>query len=602
MKISKSTILVYTLPVILLLASFFFSSCGKKDTASDDKILGEQLAPLDTAGAVTGDWLVKREMSDAEKLNPIVTNDATAEDIYTMIYESLNGMTYENYEQIPAIASLPVVSQDMLTYTYKINKNVTFSDGHPLTGEDVIFTMKAIKNPLADDAALRNYYDKVKKVELVDSDPYTVRIVMNEPYWFAIYSNGDFSILPKHILDPGGLTDKYTWDELRDLPTAQKNPNVVRFADFLNSQEVSREPRYVVGTGPYMLEKWNTGQSITLTRNPNYWDKAHTPSYVNKIVFRIIQDKASSIVAAKNKEVDLMAVEIPADFYRDLSTAQEYGLERITPSEPSFNYLGWNENNPLFKDKKVRMALSYLVDRQTIIDKLMFGKGILIQSPIYYKQKKFLNADLPIIPYDPAKAKQLLAEAGWTDSNGDGVLDKMINGEKVNFKFTFLINTNQLRQQVLLIVVDAMKKVGIQADIQQLEWSVFLDKTKKHEFDATLGGWVMGVVPQDPYQIWHSSQSEGEGSNYISYKNPESDKLIEAFRNEVDEEKRIEIIKKWQEIIYEDQPYTFLWSPLARYVYNVRFKNTRFYAKRNSPLMNEWWVPVGSQRYKETMN
>lgn len=593
------SLLIFTL---LITIASFYSCGGKNGSTGQNKILGEFLAATDTTGAVIGDWVIKREMSDAEKLNPIVTNDATAESIYTLIFESLNDMNYENYEHVPRIASLPDVSADMLTYTYKLRKDVTFSDGKLLTGEDVIFTMKAIKNPMADDAALRNYYDMIIKVELVNNDPYTVRFFMREPYWLAVYFNGDFSILPKHILDPEGLTDKYTWDEIKDMRSASKNPSIRKFADFLNSQEVSREPQYVVGTGPYMLEKWNTGQSIILVRNPNYWDKAELTNYVNKIVFRIIQDNSASIVAAKNKEVDLMSVIMPTDFYKGLANANDFNLERVTPNEPAFSYLGWNENNPLFKDKKVRFALSYLVDRKTIIDKIMFGNGTLIQSAIYFKQTKFINSDLPIIPYDPEKAKQLLSEAGWKDSDGDGVLDNVIDGKKVDFKFTFLLNTNPVRQQIVLIIADAMKKVGIKADVQQLEWSVFLDKTKKHEFDATLGSWMLSVIPMDPYQIFHSSQSEGEGSNYISYKNPESDKMIEQFRKETDENKRIEIIKKWQQVIYDDQPYTFLWSPLARYVYSDRFRNTRFYARRNSPQLNEWWVPVASQRYRQSMN
>jgi peptide/nickel transport system substrate-binding protein len=588
--------------IILFLILVFALSCGKKGGDGENKILGEILAPVDTNGAVTGDWIIKREMSDAEKLNPVVTNDATAEEIYTLIYESLTDMNYENYEQVPRISSLAEVSPDLLSYTYKLNKNVTFSDGRPLTGEDVIFTMKAIKNPLCDDAALRNYYEKVERVELVNGDPYTVKIVMNRPYWFAIYSNSDFSVMPKHILDPEGLTDKYTWDEVKDFSRAQKNPNVVKFADFLNSQEVSREPKYVIGSGPYMLEKWETGQAITLKRNTNYWNRANVSNYADKIVFKIIQDNAASIVSAKNKEIDMMAVVVPQDFYKNLASAEEYGLKRVTPSEPSFSYIGWNHNSPLFNDKKVRLALSYLIDRKTLIDKILYGYGVEIQSPIYYKQEKFINRDLPIIPYDPEKAKQLLSEAGWKDSNGDGILDKMINGKRVDFKFTFLLNTNPVRQQTCLVIVDALKKVGIVAGIQQLEWSVYLDKTKKHEFDATYGAWVLGVVPMDPYQLYHSSQSKGEGSNYVSYNNPVSDSLIEAYRNEVDETKRIEIIKKWQQVIYDDQVYTFLWTPLARYVYSDRFRNTRFYAKRNSPLLNEWWVPSKMQKYTQTMN
>jgi peptide/nickel transport system substrate-binding protein len=592
--------LSYFLTVLII--SSLLLSCGKGRKDSSIKSGDTDLAPVDTVGAVTGDWIIKREMSDAEKLNPVVTNDATAEGVYLLIYESLNDMNYETFELIPRISSLAEVAPDLMSYTYKINKEAKWSDGKPITGEDVIFTMKAIKNPLADDAALRNYYEKVNRVELVDNDPYTIRIVMNSPYWFAIYSNGDFSIIPKHILDPEGMTDKYTWNELRNFKSAEDNPNIKKFADFLNSQEVSRDPRYVVGSGPYMLEKWETGQSIILKKNPNYWKKSETPNYSDKIVYKIIQDNSASVVAAKNKEIDLMYVVVPQDFYKNLQNAEEFNLKRITPAEPQFTYIGWNHQNPLFADKKVRMALSYLVDRKSIIEKILYGYGVPIQSPIYYKQEKLINKDLPEIPYDPEKAKQLLSEAGWKDTDGDGTLDKVIDGKKKDFKFTFLLNTNPVRQQVILVYSEALKKVGIIADIQQLEWSVYLDKTKKHMYEATLGAWVLGVVPMDPYQIFHSSQMEGEGSNYVCYNNPVSDSLIEAYRNEVDENKRVDIVKKWQQVIYDDQVYTFLWSPNARYVYDTRFKNTRFYAKRNSPLLNEWWVPAGSQKYKASMN
>ena len=595
-KLTLSSILVLSFITIL-----GFSSCGKnnKSTGDDKKLDDQSLAKVDTSGAVTGDWIIIRELADAQGLNPITTNDASADEIDSYIYETLNNVDQETFELIPLVADLPTISDDHLTYTYHMKKNVYFSDGQPMTGEDVVFNMKAIKNPFVDDAALRNYFEMVKKVEVDPSDPYTVRIIMSRPYWRALYSNGSFRICPKHILDPQGLTDKMSWDELTDMKSAKNNPNIQKFADFLNSQEVSRENKYVLGSGPYMLEGWKTGQAITIKRNPKYWDTQHTPAYCDKIIFKTIQDNSASVVSAKNKEVDAMFVISPIDFYKNLENAEQFDLIKAKPVEPTYTYLAWNEVNALFKDAKVRMALSYCVDRKDIIDKVLYGDAIPIQSHIYFKNTKLLNTDLPPIPFDLEKAKQLLAEAGWKDSDGDGVLDKVIDGKKTDFKFTFLILNNPVRKQVLLVVIDALKKVGIRADLQELEWSVYLDKTKKHEYDATYGAWQLPVTPDDPYQIWHSSQAQGEGSNYISFINAQSDSMIEAYRNEFDANKRIDLIKSWQKLIYDQQPYTFLWSSKSRYIYNSRYKNARWYSKSPSPTYNEWWVPKGSQKYTE---
>jgi peptide/nickel transport system substrate-binding protein len=457
--------------------------------------------------------------------------------------------------------------------------------------------MKCIKDPLADDAALRNYYESVSRVDLVNNDPYEIKITMLKTYWRAIYSNGMFPILAKHILDPQNVTDKFSWSELSSFKLASKDPALKKFSDFFNSQEVSRDAKYIVGTGPYKFDRWQTGQEITLDRNPDYWDKTHTPAYVNKMVFKTIQDNSAAVVAAKNNEIDEMYAIVPSDFYVSLKDPEKYHLRKAQPYEPTYGYIAYNENNPIFSDSKVRWALSYLIDRKDMIAKIMYGDAVPIESPVFYKYKKYLNDSLPLIPYDPEKAKQILADDGWKDSNGDGILDKVINGKRVDFKFTYLIYPSPVRKQILLVVIDAMKRVGISAGLQELEWSVYLDKLKRHEFDATLGAWTTSVLPPDPYQIWHSSQAQGEGSNFISFINPESDSLIDLYRNEFDEGKRIQILKQWQKLIYDEQPYTFLWSTKARYVFNERFRNARWYAKQPSPNYNEWWVPRNLQKY-----
>jgi ABC-type transport system substrate-binding protein len=150
-----------------------------------------------------------------------------------------------------------------------------------------------------------------------------------------------------------------------------------------------------------------------------------------------------------------------------------------------------------------------------------------------------------------------------------------------------------------LVIIDALKKIGISADLQTLEWSVYLDKTKKHEFDATMGAWILSDYPPDEFQIFHSSQSQGEGSNFTSYKNDEADKLMEQYRQEFDEAKRIDIIKKLQKIFYDDQAYTFTWTPKAKYIYGDRFKNVRWYpTPLTSYQLTEWWVPVAARKFQ----
>ena len=298
--------------ILFAIITISFISCGRKknetvtENAAELKIT--ELIPADTSGAEYGDWIIKQEMSDAEKLNPTVTNDATAQGIYIYIFESLLDIDRVTYELRPTLAkSLPEISEDHLSYTFELNENITFSDGTPLTGEDVIFTLKTVKNPFTDAQATRNYFEDVKSAELVDGNKYKVRFNMSKPYFRAIYAIGELDITPKHILDVSGMNDKFTWS---DFESAQKTfdskkfPEMQKYADFLNSEIVSRDPKYVVGSGPYLLEKWITGQSITLNRNNNYWNKKLLPNYPQKLIFKTIKDQNAALVAAKNKETD----------------------------------------------------------------------------------------------------------------------------------------------------------------------------------------------------------------------------------------------------------------------------------------------------------
>ena len=588
--------------VIAALISISFFSCGKNQTTNKSTDVST-LASVDTAGAVTGDWIIQRELADPQRLNPVTVQDASGQEFSLYVFEKLLfAGDRTTMDPLPWLAeAMPDVSDDHLIYTFKLRKNITFSNGKPLTGDDVIFSFKAMKNPLVDDAALRNYYESLKKVELVDGDKYTIKFTLSKPYFKATLILGDMQIMSKEIDDPDGLTDKYTWDDWNNPASTQKNESLKKYADFFNSETMNRDPKCLVGSGPYIFEKWETGQFVQFKRSPNYWNQAGQfgRAFPDKIICKVIQDESAAVVSAKNKEIDLMYMNKPVDYMQTMSNPDQFGLKKAAPTEPRFDYIGYNMKNPLFSDMKVRWALAYLVDRKTIIDKIHFGMAEQVESPVYMADKKHFNPDLPIIPYDIEKAKQLLSEAGWKDSDGDGIVDKMINGKKVDFKFTYLLNTNESRKLAILVIIDALKKVGIQAEVQTLEWSVYLDKTKKHQFDATMAAWILSDYPPEEFQIFNSTQSEGEGSNYTSYKNVEVDSLTRQYRTEFDESKRITMIKRIQKILYDEQAYTFLWTPKAKYVYGDRFKDVRWYpTPLTSYQLTEWWVPLSARKYQ----
>src|SRR5690606_35974298 len=223
---------IFLMNVVFVLALvFIFSSCGRQkneenQTTETNNIETPLIAP-DIEGAVQGDWVIQQELADAEKLNPLVSSDATATEISNYIFQGLLVVNRETFELEPVIAkSMPEVSEGKLTYTFVLKENVTFSDGTPLTGEDVIFTMKIIKNPFADAQSLRNYFIDTKNVELVDGNPFKIRFTMSKPFFKAMYSFEDIKVIPRHLLNKDGLADNITF---ADLEQAALNPDPAKF-------------------------------------------------------------------------------------------------------------------------------------------------------------------------------------------------------------------------------------------------------------------------------------------------------------------------------------------------------------------------------------
>jgi len=373
------------------------------------------------------------------------------------------------------------------------------------------------------------------------------------------------------------------------------NPAMKEFGEWMIKPELGRDPKYIQGSGPYKLAEWITNDRVILNRNPNYTNKGNSPLgavYPDTLIYKLIADWNATVTAIKSRDIDVIEFLQPPYFVK-LDTNVQPFIKKKTFPLGAFVLINWNLQRPFFKDPKVRMALAHLVDRQSIIQKILFGLAEPTQSPVAFWRKEY-NKDLPLISYDPDMAKRMLDSAGWKDHDGDGILDKEINGKFVPLKFAFLTNAgNEVRKNILLIIAEAMRKVGIDADVQTTEWSIFLDRLRDHDFDAAYGSWQADPYETDNFQLYHSSQAKNRGSNYSDYESPVADKLLEDIRSEFDENKRMELQKQFQKVFYEDQANCILWVVDNATVWVDRFDNVTFNSYR--PGYNvAWWKVRGA--------
>ena len=234
-----------------------------------------------------------------------------------------------------------------------------------------------------------------------------------------------------------------------------------------------------------------------------------------------------------------------------------------------------------------------LINRDEIIHTLLHDMTKKVEGPVAPSQPNF-DPTVKQPAYDVDAAKKLLAESGWKDSDGDGTIDKVIDGKKTPFKFTFLIPSgSEVPKQVCLIIANQLKKAGIMAEISQIEWSVYLEQTKSHKFDAMLGSWIGNTTEDEISQLWQSSQSYNKGSNHYSYRSPEADALMEAIKVEPDKQKRFDMSHKLQHIIVDDQPVTFMYSSPMRIGWQDRFDNFELFHSR-PPFDPKYWLIRGA--------
>jgi peptide/nickel transport system substrate-binding protein len=548
---------------------------------------------VDTSHPVQGDWAVVRFESEPDNLNPLLTQQGVA--LYALIgvnnseiYELLMGYDPKDWSLTKPllVEAPPDVSDDHLTYTFKIRDGVKWHDGKPFTADDVLFTFKAVACPLADTAPARSYLTDLKDIQV---DGRTMRFLMNKPNAYNVSNIANaFAIIPKHVFDAEGLLDGFSYKDITG-PKGKTDPKIKKFAEEFNKYPANRVP---VGTGPFKFEKWDTGRELVLARNEDYWGKK---PYLDKIVYRVITDYTAALTALKAGEVDVQPRLLPIQYAEQTSGGTfDQQFTKVKYSIPSEAEIIWNNERPFFKDKRVRQALTMLIDRQMILDSIRMGLGKIGISPIDLNSKDY-NPNLKPLPYDPKRAAELLDEAGWKDHDGDGIRDK----DGVKFKFEFLgSNGSAVYKQLAPVLADELKKAGIEMTERVIDFPVMIQSLKDHRFDATTLTSSHGdLTDVDAYQVWHSSATAG-GSNFANFKNPEADHLLEMARQEFDAEKRKQLYWQWQDLIQDEQPVTFLYYFQEPAAYSKRFQNVEWLPLRPGYDLSSWWVPAGLQKYK----
>lgn len=481
-------------------------------------------------------------------LSPLSSSDAYSSEVQGYVFDSLLTRDLETYEWKPVLATEWSVSKDKKIYEFKLREGVKWSDGKDFTAEDVKYSFDVIFSDKYKSVQYRSYYEGIKEVQIVDK--YKVRYITRDDYFLNFDIAAGMAIIPKHFYE--------------DTTKTEKDLN-----------------RTLIGTGVYMIGKYDKGQKITLVKNPYWWGKdleEYKEEYrIDKIVLRFISEENVYLELLKKGDLDFNGLRNEAFMKKTNGPHWEKRIVKVKTENKTpkpYNFIGWNYRHKILKDREVRKALGMLVNRPFMIQKFEYGMSELATGPVYV-QSDYANPNVKPVEYNPKEALKVLRNAGWKDSDQDGILDKVINGEKTNLSITIL-EPNPVYTKYLTIYKEDARKVGVEINIKPIEWNSFVKLLDERNFEAVRLGWSGGSIDWDPKQIWHSSSASGTGSNFIGFENAEVDRLIDASRRSYDREERIKMLRRVHEIIANDYPYVFFFNnKYTVYAHNKRVQKPR---------------------------
>jgi peptide/nickel transport system substrate-binding protein len=528
----------------VLVMGFFLSACGGGGGGAGEK-------PVSRGEPRRGGTLISAESADFDALNPLVSTDFDTNECMRFLLFMTLTQYGEDMELQPYLAESWELAPDGLSLTYHLRKDVTWHDGTPTTADDVKFTYERSIDPKVAFANVATY-QYYKSAEVLDR--YTIRFTFTKPFAEQVEGMTLLPIVPKHLLEK--------------VP-----PEQIKNAAF------NRNP---VGNGPYKFVRWKANEEIVLEANDAFSPTLGGRPYIDRVVFRVIPEQTTQVTMLLTGQLDLMRAVPPQDGKRVEASDR---ARLVTYPNRAYTFIAWNERLPMFKTAKERTALTLAVDRKAMVDALLYGYGEVAVSHSF-STSWARDPSIQPLPYDPEKAKQLLAEEGWRDTNGDGILDR--DGKK--FEFDLVTNKgNDIRADNTVMVKSDLAKIGVVARPVLREWTVLLEEVERKEYQAWLSGWVVDFT-YDPRDLFHSEAIEGK-YNMVSFSNPKADSLIDLGTSLTSREEAKPVWAEFQRLLAEEQPYTFLYLLKERVGISRRVQGVKGMDARSHIFgLRHWWI------------
>ena len=536
---------IKTVASLLLIASTV--GCAGEDTSFEE--VGGEPQPGGTA--------IIAVLTDFQSFNPVVNTSILTDEVMKQMLFTPIVRYDENLQIQPHLADSWELTDS--TVIFRLRSDIRWHDGQPVTAEDVKFTFDLAVDPETASLLGSAYLNQIESATVLDDQ--TIRFDFVAPHAQALDAFW-WPPLPRHLL--------------QDTPAAE-----------MSQAAYNQRP---IGSGPFRFVAWERNQQLTLEANDAFPAGLGGRPNLDRVVFRVIPEPTTMITELLNGSADLIGYTLLPDQAIQLENQRGVQLRHYPSRE--FTYLGWNNEHPLFEDSRVRRALAMAINRPELIRALLHdlaapASGMIPPwSPLY--------SELEPLAYDPEAARQLLADAGWTDSNGDGVLDR----SGAPFQFTLLVNSaNRMHQDIATVIQQGLRELGVAVELRTIEFQTLLQQHRARQYEAVISNWTLDNFKVDPTPLFTCAEAERPGSaNRAGFCDPAIDALIERGLRTTDPS---EAAATWEEFslrLQEQQPITFLFWSEDLAGLGGRMQNVETDVRSKIVNIDEWWLPESRQR------